>query len=467
MRAIMTARLGMTILLALPLPTQARDQDAKAPADKDKTVKEWIKDLDSKDADTRTRAVDALAKLGPKATSAAPALIRLLKDQEKEVRAVAAWTLGKIDPPAKEAIPALIKSLQDKDVDVRGNAITSLGRIGRGDKAALAAISQRALEDNDSDIRMTSLDVLGDFGPAALPSLAKALKDVGIRHRAEASLRRIEREIGPADAALVPELVRLLAPEDGVGHALAKTALKRIGAKAVPALTDLLREQDTDLRCSAARILGEIGADAKPALPSLNKLLKEKEPKVVLEAAKALLTIDPAGAKAVIPVLIEPLKSTDVDTALAAAVLLRSHGRDARAAMPVLNKMLASKEKRERVVAATALLGIGEDEVKRALPVLIELLKDEQLKHLARKALGYTSSEEVSLFPLRVRLLFASGDRHAREVVELMRMVYTRKSTVGSALVPALQILQKDKDPAVRAWSARFLKDLSAKSEKP
>ena len=119
------------------------------------------------------------------------------------------------------------------------------------------------------------------------------------------------------------------------------------------------------------------------------------------------------------------------------------------------------------LVAAAAMLGIGEDEVKRAVPVLIDSLKDEQLKNLAGVALGYVAPKEVSLFPYRVRLLFASGDTRVRAAMTLVTTLYALDRAESSYLIPALKKLEDDKDRNVRTWARNLLKEINRKPDDP
>jgi putative transposase len=64
-----------------------------------------------RDPDLRPAAIEGLARLGPEAVEAAPALIDALSDESYSVRDLAAKALGKIGPGARAAVPALIEQL--------------------------------------------------------------------------------------------------------------------------------------------------------------------------------------------------------------------------------------------------------------------------------------------------------------------------------------------------------------------
>jgi HEAT repeat protein len=71
-------------------------------------------------------AVDALAKIGPKAV---PDLVNGLYQRQAQVRLTSAMALGRIGPPAKEAIPMLGKLLRDQSSEVRKAASEALLKI--------------------------------------------------------------------------------------------------------------------------------------------------------------------------------------------------------------------------------------------------------------------------------------------------------------------------------------------------
>jgi HEAT repeat protein len=65
-----------------------------------KTAAQWAKDLQSKDSFEREKAAVALAKLGPGAKDAVPALMKALDDPEEDVRRRIPYALGRIGPAA-------------------------------------------------------------------------------------------------------------------------------------------------------------------------------------------------------------------------------------------------------------------------------------------------------------------------------------------------------------------------------
>jgi HEAT repeat protein len=157
-----------------------------------------------------------------------------------ELRGVPAWPDTGPEPQRKEiyarlhalgtdSIPALTRALADPDVNLRRNAALALGVLGEG------------LAGPPGTSRI-------DIG-AALPALTAALLDPDSRVRtlSEQDLG----DIGPAAAAAVPLLVKLLASAEESERNSACIALHDIGSAARPALPALrvaLADPSPDVR---------------------------------------------------------------------------------------------------------------------------------------------------------------------------------------------------------------------------
>jgi HEAT repeat protein len=142
-------------------------------------IKLLLANLTSPDAEDRSRAVDALGRIGRDAKDAVPAVILALRDQDAVVRRTAADVLGKIEPGAEDAAPALIAALNDQDVSVRRTAADVLARIGSGAKDAAPALIA-ALNDQDEWVRRIAAGALGEIGTEAndeAPTSIAALND--------------------------------------------------------------------------------------------------------------------------------------------------------------------------------------------------------------------------------------------------------------------------------------------------
>lgn len=78
---------------------------------------------------TRNNAAYSIARMGPLAKSAVPALIKALKDPEAAVRFPVCIALREIGPDAIDAVPALKEALEDRNEDVAAMARRALMKI--------------------------------------------------------------------------------------------------------------------------------------------------------------------------------------------------------------------------------------------------------------------------------------------------------------------------------------------------
>jgi hypothetical protein len=213
-----------------------------------RSVRQWVKLLDSPNLKERSRAIFALGAIGPPARQAVPALSAILTDDDDgELRAQAALALSKMTPASGSAVSALAGGLEDSDLLVRMNCAIALFRLREAARPATAALI-KALADDDNH---TDLDKF------------------------------------PSTIQMIVALA--------LGHASAGTA------EGVPALQAALDNAVNDyMRAAAVRALGFVGTEAKPAVPKLRTLLRDPNGDVRRAAEAALLKI--AGeANAVAP----------------------------------------------------------------------------------------------------------------------------------------------------------------------
>jgi len=169
----------------------------------------------------------------------------------------------------------------------------------------------------------TALAPVGADTKAAIPPLAKALKDEAAQVRAGAAAALYW--IAPTAEAAVPALGEALGDTDRRVRRLSGLALARIGPGARSALSPLieaLKDQDAGVRAATADALKGIGPPAQAAVPALITALKDPDMRVRAAAANGLAAIGP-GAKAATRALIEALKTQNEQVVLAAAAALR------------------------------------------------------------------------------------------------------------------------------------------------
>lgn len=259
---------------------------------RDRPTRYWRKGLTSGDPKTQVEAHAALKEGG---RSAVPVLIELLRDASPEVRWQAADLLGQAGPAERRdtaAKDALVRALQDDDPHVRAVAASSLSVLGDAGPAAIPVLRDMLTTGE----RLAALKALVRYGAEAEPAIPRLVDllhdgDSEVRWRAAMTLGKI----GPVARNAVPALVAALKDEDALVREHAAEALGDIGPdakEAVPALTTALRDPDARVRRDAVRSLGQIGVAARSAAPAIRPLLNDKEERVRRAARAALEQVE-------------------------------------------------------------------------------------------------------------------------------------------------------------------------------
>lgn len=280
--------------------------------------------IEDNDAEVRWEAIYALELLGPQATEALPALVRLIKNGDEYAWA-AATAIGAIDSQGSAA-PVLIEALSSEDVSLRRSSAIGLGRIRSKAAAAKAALKQN-LQDEDLGARVDAAEaywLVGGESENAVDALRSVLRSSN-SWIDDYSAADALAAIGPAAQAAVPDLIKCLRSENGSAVTSAAEALGKIGpgaASAVPALTEQLKKRDDlHVRIAISAALWHI-AQSQDTLPLLRDTLQNSNDDQALEAAaKAIGDMGPAAADT--GALLRPLlKSLDKFVRNAAATAL-------------------------------------------------------------------------------------------------------------------------------------------------
>jgi HEAT repeat protein len=180
---------------------------------------------------------------------AMPALLRSLGDPT--MRQTAAEAIGHYGSAAKEAVPTLTKLLTDQNAKVCKSAAEALGNIGPEAKdsvdALLVALHSRSREDLQ-------------------PNIAQALGQIR----------------GKPDL-VIPALVNLFdkdEPESGITSSFCAKAVAEYGKSAIPFLLPLLGSPELGKRYWSSVAFHQMQEPAKEALDSLEKLLKDPDPRI-------------------------------------------------------------------------------------------------------------------------------------------------------------------------------------------
>jgi HEAT repeat protein len=389
----------------------------------DKVIHALLADLTCKDEQRRLRAVIALHRLGRKAATALPALVRAFaEDSSADVRAGAGETLralgsdslpylipllGRSNPRTRRATvrlvgeigspkPAalLVRLAADPDPDLRADVMEALGLIG--DPSTLPVVLRAMKEDRSLEVRRSAVWALGHFRPTppiAIKSLvalvaapAGGVEADELAPRAAAALAEIGR---PA----VPHLIPLLGVSGNstIVRRRVLSALRWMQSEAeaaVPALTRVLTDDpDLDVRRRAADVLARVGPRARAAIPGITRALRDENPVLRVSAASALLAIEPNNPSG-LQILTSALKAKDAEARTLAFFELGALGPRASLAVPSLLSALGDREPTVRAMAAYALGAVG-----GASPDVLSALTraskddDETVRGAARDAL--------------------------------------------------------------------------------
>jgi HEAT repeat protein len=371
-------------------------------------------------------------------------MLKKLHESEAAVRRVAALDLAgyrKLSDHAEQVIGPLIDALKYKDniglgtFSMSGNdslreiVVKALLKSGpKGEKALVEKglpILTANLEKEEPAVQDHTLRVLGQMGSRAAAAMPLVEKMTG---SADDSVRRKALE---ALGRMGPEGERVLLRLAKQGNAAMKREVLEslhsrsdLGEAFVAPLIDLLNDPVPAVRCNAAYVLKVMGPTAKAAVPNLLKRLGDQE----LEGASKLFFGGPVVHQALaaigepaIPGLIEALDSKDPGSRLHAMDGLGQIGPRAKAALTPLRQALAENTLGPVLFAAIAMLRI-DPQAEPAIKALTGLLD-----HPDTKIRVYVLTQLAKVQP------------------------------PCSKLLPAVEILLKDKDPQVARAAVRVV----------
>jgi HEAT repeat protein len=476
--------------------------------------------LQSRDPPDVLEATVALARFGPKASLAIPALIKLAEGMEagpgrsddsglafftfKTIHEVgngndpvlidalkrmlgskgrvlgtgAISALGSLIPAPKGVVPALLAAMKDQDPVVRGSACDALGRyVGSKGDTVLHALSA-AMGDPDLWVRISagrSLASLGEAAAEAIPPIIRLLRSEHRTLRSQAAV--VLGKFGPsarvACAALLvalddeKEYVRNSAEEalNAVSPIESETALGRVAPgdeKAIEALgLALAGDPDVDVRNAAARCLGWMGPQAAAAVPVMIRALNDGDGTVRVHVMVGLGRIGLVDGS-VAPVL-KTIAERDpsADFRIWAIRALGLMGGESSIVVPTLLKMLDDANGDIRNAAAYQLGEIRTTGV--VLPALPGKLNDGKPteRSLAAFTLGMLGREVATeALPALIRALRDEDDEVRKgAVTSLMEF-----GEAAAAAAPALRAALDDRCPAIRSDAELALKCIAGEA---
>ncbi|MFC2170422.1 HEAT repeat domain-containing protein [Calditrichota bacterium] len=235
---------------------------------------------------TRSEAIAALGKMGPKVVDA---LGVWLESDNTTEKFIACEILANAGENAVAALPYLVKALNDKDARIRIAAVRAIG--GTGPKA-VGVMDELVmmLKDRESDVRSESISAIAGIGSnLAGDRMIAALNDPNPRIR-EGAIRVMIRWSSVL-ASAKSRLISRLGDSDVLVQLAATDGLTGIGPEVIPSMIKLLDSDNVMKRFGAARVLGNLGKAARSAVPKLKVAIKDKDSLVREEANKALQKI--------------------------------------------------------------------------------------------------------------------------------------------------------------------------------
>ncbi|TNF47437.1 HEAT repeat domain-containing protein [bacterium] len=270
---------------------------------------------------------------------AANVLEASLQSRNERVRSGAAMALGRIGVP--DSIPLLVRALGDSSPEVRRNIVRALGGFS-GDKVIDALVM--ALGDPDPEVQEYASNALAGMGPGILPTLIGDLEspDPLVRKNVISTLRKI------GDKRAVVPVIKMLEDPDEVVRLFAVSALMEFkDPRAIRPLIYRLGNEEK-IHWMVAFAFMELGNEAVEEL-----LVATGDEEFCYTRNLIILRM---GDKA-LDVLHERARSGSGEVRMNAISLLGELGY--RESLPVLSDLMEDEE--VGWVAAYSLAGLGND----------------------------------------------------------------------------------------------------------
>ncbi len=368
---------------------------------------ELIQQARSSDPDLRQKAAWAVSHAEEERDYAL--MFELLGDKDWRVRKTIVD--GFVRDPQPEVVRGLLDSLADADnAGKRNSATEALVRVG---VAAIGPIVSRLRGENDVDVRLSLVNLLGDLRSAEgfdmLVEMLDTERDINVASSIVSSLGKYR------DAAALPPLLRVLRREDLWLKFHAIEALGEIGDRAaLPSILPLYGEKS--LRKPVLEAIGKIAdvgtvsfllriiADEEKlnltALRALVRIADASKPRIVEQAERQLIQRkfreSFPGSK--IAPLIEHLHATPKRDVKSFILTFLGWSGDERV-LPVLMNYLEQPDTAE--VAAQALIDFGKGAVPAILAALRNAEEDEIVALLLRVINVIGGAESIpSILPI-------------------------------------------------------------------
>lgn len=428
-----------------------------------------VRDLESPDRYRHLPAVSALARLGPRAAAALPALLAAFRTGDpalqteirillEGLRPVGAATFPSLavalrdpelkplapeileilrdsGPAAADALPALIESARGEPLGVRlRSLLMTIARVSPAGTDTLLGL----LADPDPNLRLDVAMSTVEFDGPDLHLTLKALQDADPRVRA-ASLRALPDLGIPAD----PALRRALAGPDRAAQLAAAGALwSGAGgeARSESLILDGLVDPQSEVRRCAARALDSAANNGAALSDTMRAVLAsslgDSDAEVRTAAAAALLRGKSPPDQA-LAVLLDTLAGAEPGPAnLARTELLALARTNGHAWYRIAAELAAPDPARRHAVACVLAANNRLDPPEPLLPVLVAAARDPdpEVRRAALHALRETDDPPHEILPAVLDALDHGEAASADVAVKLLR----RLRVTDDETLPAL-----------------------------
>ena len=341
-----------------------------------------------------------------------------LRDQDAAVRLDAATKLQALGPRAAPAIPQLSDALVDSVASVRHAVLNAFGAMG--DRAADAAGTVAILLGHEEmETQLLAADVLakiGAPGPSVAP-LNRALNDDNPEVRAKCA--HVLGGFGAASMFAVPRLVRLADTDpEGSVRSAAQEALGKIvpGERRAERAAAGLRSKDQATRLATAVSLSEMGNAGRPAIHELVRAFHDPDAGVRFAAATSATIIAPDSIrvrKGVLALVVDAKEDRFERAQLARAA--KESNLPLADGVPALAEQAKSSDLLVRK-GAVVILGLVRPATDAAVQSLITALGDESadVRGLSAESLGDIGKSAEAALPTLDHLMKTDRDTTVR-----------------------------------------------------
>ena len=232
------------------------------------------------------RAAQALTALGP---AAEPALLDLIYALSYDEESVAVAVSSVVVPMGGHAVSALRRTLDDPNFFIRRRAADILGQIGPAAAPATKSLVG-CLNDPQYEVKEAAQKAIIRIGPSAITELEDAYPNLE-----EALRRTVVQMLGKYGPPAVPTLINI-AKKDPSGFVRVKAMetlaqIQPVSKEGLQVFIASLSDMDEGVRGAAADALGTVGHNAQPAVSKLKRMATGDPDSLVRQKASDALSV--------------------------------------------------------------------------------------------------------------------------------------------------------------------------------